>query len=187
MPFQTKISLATDIAIGLAALHHHGIIHGDIKPENILIFKNEEQCKAKIADFGHSLLDNGVERYLPGGTQAYAAPEWKCCAPTNLLRQTDIYSYGLVFASLIIGFDVPAHFINQFVNNNTETEDVLERFKQDDCIIGEILNLAFEVNNKSPHLLIDNPGLVINVLNLTLKKVPMQRDLQEVIIALSTR
>ncbi|KAH9208697.1 kinase-like domain-containing protein, partial [Leptodontidium sp. 2 PMI_412] len=55
LPFATKKSIALNIARGLSALHQCGVIHGDMKPENVLIFYKPE-LHAKIADFSHSFL-----------------------------------------------------------------------------------------------------------------------------------
>ncbi|KAG7284947.1 hypothetical protein NEMBOFW57_009562 [Staphylotrichum longicolle] len=105
LPFSTKKSIALDIACGLSALHQCGIVHGDVKPQNVLIF-NKPTLHAKIADFSHSILDMGGISRLPGGTWIYAAPEWEKAAPTTQLMATDIYSYGLIFAGLILGLDL---------------------------------------------------------------------------------
>jgi serine/threonine protein kinase len=58
LPFATKKSIALDIARGIAALHDSGVIHGDMKPENVLIFYIPE-FHAKITDFIHSFLNTG--------------------------------------------------------------------------------------------------------------------------------
>jgi serine/threonine protein kinase len=48
-----------DVAAGIHALHTTGVIHGDVKLENVLVFNsNERKCSptAKVCDFGHSIL-----------------------------------------------------------------------------------------------------------------------------------
>jgi len=74
MPFSTKAGLCLDIARGLSALHCCGVAHGDIKPDNILVFRKPEapdEFVAKLTDFGHSVfhyefpphgLESSVER-----------------------------------------------------------------------------------------------------------------------------
>lgn len=71
----------------------------------MLIF-NKPALHAKIADFSHSIIDMGGIRRLLGGTWIYAAPEWEMAAPIAQLMTTDIYSYGLIFAGLILGLDL---------------------------------------------------------------------------------
>lgn len=54
-----KEMFIADVAAGIHALHTTGIIHGDIKMENVLVFDSNERrgsLMAKICDFGHSIL-----------------------------------------------------------------------------------------------------------------------------------
>jgi serine/threonine protein kinase len=76
LPSAMKKGIALDIARGLSALHQCGVVHGDLKPANILAFLKPE-LHAKIADFSHSFLDTGRTRNLVGGSYIYAAPEWR--------------------------------------------------------------------------------------------------------------
>lgn len=81
--------LVTNISTALTACHKLNIIHGDIKPDNILY---GEDC-FKLADFGVSLRlqDN---RYLrPGGTPYYLPPE--CHQSQEATALGDIYSLGM--------------------------------------------------------------------------------------------
>ena len=109
MTFQAKIELCLDIAEGLTILHACHIVHGDVKPENILIFPRigcQDSFMAKLTDFGHSASAHEERISLPAFTQ-----QW--CAPEVLLDDhrldfegmiaTDVYSFGLVVLSIIIG------------------------------------------------------------------------------------
>ncbi|KAK4199966.1 kinase-like domain-containing protein [Triangularia verruculosa] len=113
MPFKTKISLCRDIAEGISALHACGIAHGDIKPQNIVIFPQESQrglFTAKLTDFGYSVFEFEEHPTLPAWTEDWSAPE----ASPNIhdgqqidtfqdIKATDVYSYGLVAVSVILG------------------------------------------------------------------------------------
>ena len=98
MPFVDLAPVALDI---IAALHYAfelDIIHGDIKPSNLLIAKNGT---AKLSDFGMARSASSNSDRLAGGTPNYISPE--------LLRgelpsiQSDIYALGVTFYELTFG------------------------------------------------------------------------------------
>lgn len=71
-----KKRLIMDVGAGLDALHLSGIIHGDVKLDNVLVFNRTGDPQAgrlaKICDFGHSLLLSGEEQDLQyRGTALY--------------------------------------------------------------------------------------------------------------------
>ena len=106
------VDVLVGVADGLAAAHEAGIIHRDVKPENILIAKNGY---AKLADFGLAkLFQPGAEptstRSLaiaptrPGmiaGTIGYMSPEQASGNPVD--ARSDIFSFGAVLYELFAG------------------------------------------------------------------------------------
>ena len=57
-------------------IHSMGIIHRDVKSENVLILKNRNSYKIKIIDFGSVLLDDNTENACDVvGTPSYYSPE----------------------------------------------------------------------------------------------------------------
>ncbi|KAJ6387785.1 hypothetical protein OIU77_026374 [Salix suchowensis] len=66
-----------DVIAGLIFLHQHNIVHGDIKPENLLV---STSGRVKIVDFsfGHAFEDDNDELWRCPGTPAFTAPE--CCS-----------------------------------------------------------------------------------------------------------
>jgi serine/threonine protein kinase len=95
-----QIGLCIDIASGMSTLHDKGVVHGDIKPENVLIFKRASgSCFAKICDFGSSILvaTAGSTCEVLGGTKIWQAPEIQEASGPEALRKADVYSLGLLF------------------------------------------------------------------------------------------
>jgi len=89
--------LATYVAAGrgLAAAHHQGIIHGDFKPDNVLI---DARGTPKLADFGLATLDDGLHSL--GGTPQYMAPEQHADRPVRNARSEQFTFCVALFEAL---------------------------------------------------------------------------------------
>jgi eukaryotic-like serine/threonine-protein kinase len=110
LPIDEAIAYAIEIARALGAAHARGIVHRDIKPQNVLV---DEEGSAKVTDFGiaRSLEDEGLTadgRVL--GTTDYVSPEQALGHVVD--GQSDIYSLGIVLYEMLTG-DVPFHGENQ--------------------------------------------------------------------------
>ncbi|KAF2113319.1 hypothetical protein BDV96DRAFT_601491 [Lophiotrema nucula] len=96
-----KMNLAFDVVLGIAALHHVGIVHGDIKPANILVHRHpERQVIGQIADFGGSLVLNSTQRAPSIGTPMWSAPEISASCSDVDWKRADMWASGLVIASV---------------------------------------------------------------------------------------
>jgi predicted Ser/Thr protein kinase len=105
-PLDVRHALEVTIAVarGLAFAHQHGIIHRDVKPQNVLLADDGE---AKVTDFGiaRSLDVEGMtESGTILGTSNYIAPEQATGQDVDV--RTDVYSLGAVLFELLTG-DVP--------------------------------------------------------------------------------
>ncbi len=94
------VDLTLLVCTGLEYIHTHGIIHGDIKPENILI---SPDGAVKIADFGLSKAGSrfSLSREKLRGTKRYMAPEQLTRKKVD--SRTDIYSLGVSCYELFTG------------------------------------------------------------------------------------
>ncbi len=95
-----------DLADGLSYIHHHGIVHRDVKPANILLvdYSNEDRRpRAKLTDFGVAVrVENSpAEEGGTSGTPAYLSPEQAAGEPAGPL--SDVYSLGLVLLEGLTG------------------------------------------------------------------------------------
>ncbi|CZR64725.1 uncharacterized protein PAC_14624 [Phialocephala subalpina] len=94
-----KLELLRDVLEGLSAVHDLKIVHGDIKPENVLIFNSTKgRPTAKLSDFGLSQANPDLEA---GGTEYWNAPECLKGASEHHRMfakspKRDFYSYGLL-------------------------------------------------------------------------------------------
>src|SRR5215216_3779998 len=104
-PVQTALELAIQIAHGLAFAHQNGLVHRDVKPQNVLL---NGDGQAKVMDFGIA-RSMDVKRGMTTtgtvlGTSDYIAPEQ--AQGQRVDEHTDVYSLGVVLYELLTG-EVP--------------------------------------------------------------------------------
>ena len=92
-------SIAMQVATGLEAAHNNGIIHRDVKPQNILISMDG---KAKIADFGiaRAASSNTINSSVMGSVH-YSSPEQSRGGYSD--AKSDIYSMGITMYEMVTG------------------------------------------------------------------------------------
>jgi len=112
------LAILADVARALAEAHERGIVHRDIKPDNILLAAEQGRDakesssgaglpRAKLTDFGlarHMVQSESLDLTQPGavvGTPLYLAPEQ--CKGTGISPRTDIYAMGATLFHMLAG------------------------------------------------------------------------------------
>jgi serine/threonine-protein kinase len=103
LPYAEAVWLVLQVAEGLEAAHRFGLVHRDVKPENILL---DAEAQALLADFGvaQDLRHTDTEGAWAGlavGTPEFMAPEQ--LRGEEIDQRTDIYALGAVLYDLLSG------------------------------------------------------------------------------------
>jgi serine/threonine protein kinase len=104
LPLDDAIRIVCDVIAPTAYAHKRGIVHRDIKPDNILLAADG----VYVLDFGiaRAIIESGVDRLtstgIGVGTPAYMSPE-QALGDRNLDARSDIYSLGCVLYEMIAG------------------------------------------------------------------------------------
>ncbi|KAJ7321048.1 hypothetical protein DFH08DRAFT_942034 [Mycena albidolilacea] len=186
-PWFVKKKLCHDVAKGLAILHACEIVHGDLKHENVLVFRNKTTdaqvtYTAKLADFGGSVMDiqKMVDQVLPG-TPPFNAPESIHGLRGDDLKLTDIYCLGLLVWRTILDGNSPFSIQALALHSSQDIEELKRADK--------LLSMAREsaIEHIILHAAHDEMEIVDFVLQNTLQALPHRRSLNNAIAALQVQ
>jgi tetratricopeptide (TPR) repeat protein/predicted Ser/Thr protein kinase len=117
LPWQEALDIARQVALGLEHAHQHGIVHRDVKPENIMVMPDGT---VRVLDFGIARAQTSPSLTLSGfvGSPHYAAPEQAMGEPVD--TRADIYSLGVVTYRMLGGMlpfqgNTPWAVVNQHI------------------------------------------------------------------------
>lgn len=101
LPADEAVRMMVSIASALHYAHESGIIHRDMKPENVLL---DKKGQPHIADFGLARREEDATRTREGtlmGTPAYMSPEQAAGRMSDIDRRTDVWSLGIMLDELL--------------------------------------------------------------------------------------
>lgn len=107
LPFTTTANIIIQMCRGLQEAHNFGVIHRDLKPDNVLLQdKSDRPDWVKIVDFGisHIVHESGKRLTKTGrmvGTPEYIAPEQLKDRPMDI--RTDLYALGIMMYEMLTG------------------------------------------------------------------------------------
>ncbi|MCP3167887.1 serine/threonine-protein kinase [Myxococcus qinghaiensis] len=108
LPLGRAVAIAIQTLSALETAHRAGVIHRDIKPDNLFIVSDEAGDKVKVLDFGVARLLHeddasavGAEAGAWVGTPSFMAPEQVRCQPVD--ARADLYSLGACLFQMVTG------------------------------------------------------------------------------------
>ncbi|HEX2569526.1 MAG TPA: serine/threonine-protein kinase [Polyangia bacterium] len=111
-PLARTLHIITGIGHALAAAHAHGVVHRDLKPDNIfLVQRGQDRDFVKVLDFGLAKLlqQSDSQHHLKTrtnalfGTPAYMSPEQCRADHRNVDQRSDIYALGVILYEMATG------------------------------------------------------------------------------------
>lgn len=110
MALARVVEIIRQVGSALDAAHAEGVIHRDLKSDNIMLVESNGADWAKVLDFGIAKITERVGSFDPGitapnliiGTPQYMSPE-QCSQSSELDSRSDIYSLGVILYEMLIG------------------------------------------------------------------------------------
>ncbi|HEV7395469.1 MAG TPA: protein kinase, partial [Pyrinomonadaceae bacterium] len=110
LPLSRTVEIMRQVGSALDAAHAEGVVHRDLKSDNIMLINASGADYAKVLDFGIAKIQETAEHQDPGltspdliiGTPQYMSPE-QCSQSEQIDSRTDIYSLGIILFEMLVG------------------------------------------------------------------------------------
>jgi serine/threonine protein kinase len=143
-PLETQVRLLTEMLMALAYLHRRGVIHRDLKADNVLV---DSSGRVKVLDFGLALGATGKSGTNMGeglvGTLAYMAPE--LFVEETATVRSDLYAVGVLIYEIFTG-----QFPFNQKNFRLLVDDIMNRAPDMNMFDAELSTLVARLLAKNP-------------------------------------
>ena len=172
LPEKDAVRLASRICAALSHMHEHGVIHRDLKPQNIMICNDGT---IRILDFGIAKSAEGRRLTFAGFTPAVGTPDYMAPEQVKGKRgdeRTDVYSLGAILYEMVAGAPPYAsENENMFVIMNARvTGDPMPPRKRNPALSPQVEEIILHAMDRDPRkryqsaaammVELDNPGEV---------------------------
>jgi serine/threonine protein kinase len=99
---EQRLAIMADAAAAVQHLHERGIVHGDLKPANILVTERDGRSVVKVIDLGLARVAGGGDDGVLRGTPAYIAPELFDLGGATPDERSDVYALGVVLRDVLL-------------------------------------------------------------------------------------
>jgi len=170
IPVSWALFLVQHISFGLSYLHLSDmpIVHGDIKPSNILLsFNSQERIVIKLSDFGFSRKISSAP-YGPviGGTKQFMARE---CFNNEFYPATDVYALGVIFYILLTNhfpYDVDRYTLVEIIEGKPWRNTLIPPSDYNEDVSSDLDNIVMKclaVNHQDRYL---NANELLNAIEI---------------------
>jgi serine/threonine-protein kinase len=154
LPLPRVVEILRQVGGALDAAHSEGVVHRDLKSENIMLLSSSGSDYAKVLDFGIAKIKEAEGAYDPEltapdlviGTPQYMSPE-QCSQSPDIDARSDIYSLGVILYEMLVGhvpFTGPSPTAIMLKHLQQPAPSVLDERSDVPPVVGQVVARALE-------------------------------------------